>query len=522
MMAYSPTRIPALRDAAKADGFWLALVLAALSCLPAVVARYPQMSDYPAHLARYYVMLDGGRTPVLARYYGFEWAWTGNLGVDILIRPFAAVFGLEAGGRIITALIPPLTGFGILAVEWVLRRRFGIGSLLAFAFIWSPMMLIGLLNYALGQALALWAFALWVALGARGLGAGKPWRRALFVPIGIIVWLCHVSAWGMLGVMVAGYEWSRAKHWQSLIAPWPLAAPALIMLAAPLLGAGGTSGAFAYGAYWWIFKQAIWLKAMRDTSYGLDFLGEVAVMTAIVTAALHRRIDGRLGWAAGALALLGIIVPRHISGGDYADYRMVTSGLMLACLAIDWQPEGGWGRAVVLFGAPALYLARLSVTTLSWQADSAETARLLLALDHIPDGARVASAVLVRRENWGLDHFEHIGDYAVLRRNALVNANFAVAHVHMLRLKVPYYTDPSHRLTLSPNQPVDLSHFAPATNPVVAARYLWYVGTRGPDRLPAGAQVVWREPGTLVALLAPPAATHPPARPPLAKARAGV
>ena len=52
---------------------WWAIALALLSCLPVLVARYPQMSDYPAHLARYHVMLDAGRSPDLARFYGFTW-----------------------------------------------------------------------------------------------------------------------------------------------------------------------------------------------------------------------------------------------------------------------------------------------------------------------------------------------------------------------------------------------------------------------------------------------------------------
>jgi hypothetical protein len=146
----------------------LAAALALASCLPVLVARYPQMSDYPAHLARYAVMLDGGRSADLARYYSFHWAWTGNVGVDLLIRPFAALFGLEGGGRLIAGLIPPLTGFGLMAVDVALRRRITVASVLAMPFIWSPMMLIGLLNFALGQALALWVFALWVTLGARG------------------------------------------------------------------------------------------------------------------------------------------------------------------------------------------------------------------------------------------------------------------------------------------------------------------------------------------------------------------
>jgi hypothetical protein len=123
--------------------------------------------------------------------------------------PFAAIFGLELGGRIITGLIPPLTALGLIAVDRQLHGRVTIASLLAMPFAWSPMMLIGLLNYALGQALALWAFALWVMLDRHR----TIWwlRAALFVPIGLVVWLCHLSAWGVLGVLLFGYEVGAAK-----------------------------------------------------------------------------------------------------------------------------------------------------------------------------------------------------------------------------------------------------------------------------------------------------------------------
>jgi hypothetical protein len=135
----------------RTPSVWVALVLA-VSALPVLVARYPQMIDFPAHMARRHA--GPWAKPLPARYYSFEWKWTGNLGVDILIRPFAALFGLELGSKIIVALVPPLTGIGIVWVEWALRRRIGFGTLLGLSFIWSPMLLLGLVNYALGQARA--------------------------------------------------------------------------------------------------------------------------------------------------------------------------------------------------------------------------------------------------------------------------------------------------------------------------------------------------------------------------------
>ena len=464
----------------------VALVLAVASCLPVIVARYPQMSDYPAHLARYHVMLDGGHSPWLAHWYFFQWAWSGNVGVDLLIRPFAAVFGLEMGGRVITGLIVVLTGLGLMAAEWALRRRISAACLLAFAFIWSPMMLIGMLNFGLGQMVALWTFALWVAMG--NCAQALRWRPLVMLPLGLVCWGCHISAWGILGIMVFGFEWSRTRDWRSFLAPWPLTLPILVMALLPT-----THGEMSYGPVWYLYKQAIWLKAMRDTWYPLDYLGLVAVVLAIGGGVAFGRMDGRLGWAGLILLIGSIAVPRHISGGEYADYRLITAGLMVCCLAMDWRAPG-W----VWLLAPALYLARLAVTTLSWQADSAQTAAMLGALDHVPMGARVASAVYVPAENWGLDHFEHIGAYAVIRRDALSNANFVVEHIHMLHVTHDGYVDPSQRLILGAKAPIDLSNFGPATK----ADYLWYVGNREPSALPSGAVVIWRAPHSLLAKLA--------------------
>jgi hypothetical protein len=460
----------------SAENRWLAIAaytLALGSCLPVLLARYPQMSDYPAHLARYAVMLDAGHSADLARYYTFQWSWTGNLGVDILIRPFAAIFGLETGGRIIAGLIPPLTGLGIIATDIALRRRITLASLLAMPFVWSPMMLIGLINFALGQAAALWAFALWVR-NPRGRGLA-------FIPIGLLVWLCHISAWGVLGVMILAYELAQSRPiWPAFLRPWPLLGPLVVMKLIP-----GTASSFSYGPYVWLYKQAIWQKATRDTLFSLDTATLIATILLIALALLRRRIDPRLGLAGGLLLVLSIAVPRHISGGDYADYRLITAGLMVCGLALTF-PAPRW--ATVLAGAHVAL--RLALTTHSWQADSATTARLLTALDHLPQGARLASAVVVDRSQWPLNHFEHIGAYAVIRKHALVNANFAVPHVHMLGIKtVPSgFVDPSQRLLVLGAQPIDLAHFRPAAY----ADYLWYVADRAPTTTPPGT-ILWRD-----------------------------
>lgn len=203
----------------------LGLILTLLSGLPFLTSWYPQMVDYPAHLARFHIMLSRDASPFLQQYYGFDWRWMGNLGADILIQPLASVMPLERAGWLIAALLPLITGLAILTVEWTLRKRIGLASILAFSFIWSPSLLLGFLNFMIAQALALFAFALWVRMD------GSRWRAPVFIPVGLVVWLAHVSGWGILGLMVFGYEWHKDKSWRAFLAPWPLFFPLLALVA---------------------------------------------------------------------------------------------------------------------------------------------------------------------------------------------------------------------------------------------------------------------------------------------------
>lgn len=474
------TRTPSPRESLV-----VGVVLALLSALPVIMAAIPQMADYASHLARYHVMLDEGRNPFLARYYDFHWRWNGNLGADLLIWPFAGAFGLENGARLLTMLIPPLTGLGIVCAEWTLRRRVGAGALLAFALIWSPALGMGFLNFGLSLAAALFAFALWVKLG------DHKWRAALFVPISLAVWLLHMSGWGVLGVMVFAYEAHRRRDWSAFLAPWPLLAPLIPFV---LLGGGG-GGLLDYGKLPITYKKGIFLQAMRDQSFELDVLSLVLLILLFFIALVLRRIDGRLGIAAILLWLLAAVMPRHFGGGDYADYRLIGVALMIGCLAIDVA-----GPRLLLWVAAALFVVRLGVTTEAWERTSRRSEQMLTVLDHLPEGSRVAAAVLLRRGVWALNPYQHLQSYATVRRDALVNTHFAIPGVHMLRLKEggPKFIDPSHRVFYGRRDPPDLADFKPARH----ADYLWVVGDVEPKALPAGATVIYRTCGTFLARLA--------------------
>ncbi|MDE2412503.1 MAG: hypothetical protein KGM18_12090 [Sphingomonadales bacterium] len=474
------------REPGPRESLVFGLLLALVSTLPVLVAVYPQMVDYPAHLARFHVMLDRDSSPFLQEYYGFKWRWMGNLGADLLIRPLAQWFPLETAGRIIAGIIPLVTGLGILAVEWVLRRRIGVGAVLAMAFIWSPALLLGFLNFGLSLAAALFVFAAWVLL------EGKRWRAAVMIPAAFLVWVCHVSGWGILGLMVFGYEWSRDKSWRAFLAPWPLVFPVLALL----FGAG-TKGlaSYGYGESVTFYKWAIWKQAMRDAVEWLDYASLIAVLGGLGVSAWLRRIDPRLGWATLILLLSSFALPRHIFAGDLVDARMISTGLMVGCMALCWRAPR-W----VMLAAAMLFLGRLALTTDNWKRDSRETAHLLQTIDRLPVGAKLATIVITEKNQWQYNPQEHICGYALVRRDALVNCNFALPMVHMLTINEggPYFRDPYHRLYHRSGATINLLSYDPAKH----ADWFWYVGRNRPDKLPLRAKVIEADRHTLLARLA--------------------
>ena len=112
-------------------------------------------------------------------------------------------------------------------------------------------------------------------------------------------------------------------------------------------------------------------------------------------------------------------------------------------------------------------------------------------------------AALLERPLYG-----HLGTYATVRRDALVNNHFAIPGVHMLTLTPAAWkwVDPSQRIFARPWQTPDLRKFKPAQE----ADYLWYFGKWRPYALPDGAKVIFRTRHSLLAKLAP----HPVAQQP--------
>ena len=464
----------------------------ALSLLPFALVHLPSMTDLPGHIGRYAVMADEGRSVWLARYYAVDWRLVGNLGVDLLVRLFAPLVGVERAALVVVAGIAPLTIAGVAAVSRAAHRRVEPAALLACCFVLSNPLLFGFVNYCLSFALALLAFAAWIALRERAA-----WVQFLaMVPLVFVTWLAHAMGWGVLALLVAGWEggrWVERRQWRDpairLLAFVP---PALLTF---LWGGGGNGALFAYGDHLASRKLMNWIVVLRGSERWIDLATPVVV--GVIVAVLLWRGSLRLhrGMAVGAalLALACCVLPTTLFGSWGADERLAPAAVIAALLSLRWS--GGRRGAVTLAAIGlALFTARTAVLAASWQRLDRDYAADLHALDHVPPGTRIHAIVLQDECHapWRATAYNHLAALAIGRRQALVNTEWELPGAALLKVRrrIPGLSnDPSQMVT-------GYDCAGPVAGPLAARLhvlspadwdFVWILQTKGRDRWPGRA-----------------------------------
>lgn len=475
---------------------WVLPALALLSTFPLWFTTTPPLIDFIGHLGRYSVQLGIDQSEYLQRHWDYNWALIGNLGVDLLIVPLAHLFGLERAGWIVAALLPPLMIWGIFRAARSVHGEVPATALAAVPFALAYPYQYGFVNFWLASGLAFHAFASWVQL------EGRPrLRAAIFVPVGVVVWVCHVYGWGILGLLIGGYELARAlrEDGRRITVPlraalrcWPLLGP--VLLIAGWREAG--EGAITIG--WFSFKWKLLASTftLRDQWAPLDWFSLVAAAVLIYAGFRDRRFafDSRFGIA--ALLLLGalIVLPFQLFGSAFADVRVAPFIFIVALLAL--RPAGEAKESASLFGKIAaaaflLFVVRMGASAIGYAQYDADYKRHLVAVDHVERGARVAILNNFPCDvPWRRPRLDHLGSMMLVRREAFVNSQWDVPGAQLLRplaaAGTPFNADPSH-LVRSANCREDLRALLGtriAQLPRDRFDYVWLIGY-DPATLPA-------------------------------------
>jgi hypothetical protein len=447
-----PTQAEAPRPFWAHPALLVWLVLAA--AIPLLWPETPPLIDLPGHIGRYRIQLGIDESASLARYYDFDWALIGNLGVDILIEPLARIFGLELAVKLIVTTIPMVTVAGLLLVAREIHGQVPPTAFFALPLAYSYPFQFGFVNFALSMALALLAFALWLRMGRSGrLGL----RAAVFVPISCLIWVCHTFGWGLLGLLAYAGEVAeeRDRRGKSRLSAFltgglhclPLALPFLLML---LWRSGSVAGVTA-DWFNWEAKGRWIIGILRERWEGWDRASAILVIALPLLAIVQ--IGFRLRHAAVlalfVMLLIFTLMPRVLLGSAYADMRLAP--FIFAVAVIGLRPKGWVERrlsgALAVAGI-AFFAARLAVTTTVFADIDRVWRGQLAALDHVAPGSRVLVQVNVACWHaWHSDRTDHIGSFAIVRRDAFTNDQWAMPGAQLVRVRyfggAPFIVDPS-------------------------------------------------------------------------------
>lgn len=466
----------------------LIVLLSALAALPAIFAPILPFTDLGGHVGRYAVQLDAGRSEVLRNWYSFEWGLLPNLGVDLLVQLLAPVMGLEPAVHLIVGSIPPLTVSGMLLLSRAAHGRIGVQALYALPLAFSLPYLYGFVNFALSIALAFHAIALWIALEHKPV-----LRTLLFVPIGFLLWLCHLVGWAVFslaaGMTALAAGWRDRKGLVRTV--WTTGLMTAPLLLGPLAGALAQrpgKEAVALLANNDAPRKIVWLiMAMADRWLVWDAAGAAIIAFALYICLRTRGFAVHAGLLATAFALLGLylVMPDTIMGSRFADMRLGWVILALFVLAVTQGPlfDPRVNRAL-LIGALLFCSARLATNTASIALAGRQFAETLTAIDAVPRGVNLVSLYIDECKGWNTDRRRHIMGYGLARRHLFDNGQWQLPSGQLIsihhRSLAPFDRDPSTITFL------EGCGESPALPEVVAAipqrvRFLWVIRI-DPDR----------------------------------------
>lgn len=419
-----------------------AAALIAASVVPLLWPSVPPLIDLPAHIARYHVQLGLADSPWLQRYYGFHWAPVGNLGVDLLVQGLAPLLGLEPAVKLIIICIPALFVGGLLAVAREVHGRLPPTAAFALPLAYSAPFLYGLVNYMLGVALALPAFALWLRLGRL---KRLRLRAILFVPVTLLLYFVHIYGWAVLGLLCFGAEVVRAhdhegRSWLRSVLQSPLSCTVLAAPLLPLIAAAKNAGGGPFEDWFDLPLKFQWLVSpLRDRWKLLDFPAGILCFAVILFALVQPRLRFSRPLAAGAL-LLGaacLILPFQMLNSALADMRLLPVALAIGLVAIDCSDpvDRRLARNIAL-AAVAFAAVRTIGTTASFAMAAHQQDQRLEQIAELPAGTRLAALVGSDCDRpWPLIRDAHLASMITVRRDGFSNDQWGGPGINPLQLR---------------------------------------------------------------------------------------
>jgi hypothetical protein len=415
----------------------LLTVFLAVAFSPLFTCSPLPLADYPNHLARMYIISSFDNSPPLQRYYEIHWHLIPNLALDIIVPKLAHFMSVERAMLIFTALTLVLLVVGCFALHRVLFGGLSYAPFSCFLLLYNRQFLWGMLNYLFSVGLALLTFALWVATRQKSLGI----RCVILVMFAMAVFISHLGGFGILGILIFGYEVNSFAQEKDYRALRNAVIAAITALGLPLLLFvlfSPTRHRVTPFEPWELKNRLIGLvDAFNNYAIALDAATFLLAMAAIGLGLLLRKahLHPRMYVALVSLSLLYWVINSQLLGSQGVARRLIPALFLILACSLEWNVPKRYFLAVIALA----FLVRTVVVVQNWSSASSVFGENLAVIDQIPRGAKVAAAVgelnFPQLNNPPLGHFPNM---AVVRRQVLINSLFAYDGLQPLGVKPEY------------------------------------------------------------------------------------
>jgi len=283
-------------------------LLLSLSAWPLLLARVPPLQDLPAHLATATVIRHPEDYPNLV-FHGF---FKTNSSLFAFLWPFGDAH-LLSGAKLFVLLTLAAYAWVVprLVLELGGRARVPLATLLAIPLAHNWFVAMGMLDYALGSALALGC----VLLAARQRRAPLPSRALALGVLGILVWYTHVFALAMVALLAA-IEALRARRLAALRPYAPLVLALGLAAWSVLAEVGRAHAASVHRLSYrpvWETAYELWAKyAWAFSKAELASLVPFGVLAWALFRGRHEEVPLLSAPAVAALLVMAFVVPSEM------------------------------------------------------------------------------------------------------------------------------------------------------------------------------------------------------------------
>jgi len=421
--------------------YWF-IALFAITQIPLYWVQYPDIHDLPSHLARLHILMHLPESEALQRYYTLrDWQFGTNLAMEVVVPILARWMDLLFAFKIFISLATLLMTTGAVALGRVVNGRFSYLLLGVLLFTQNFLFFYGLLNYIFGLGVAFWLLATWVHVRN---------RHSLYCWIGfslgcIVVYFCHLGAFGVYAVGVFGYELGHARilggpiNQSTLKALLRSSMQFIPVISLHLLASTSSGnyvpphfdGSWLQFLYAWIIYKAARLVASPALCF-LEYAGSMPpmAMIAFTTACLLLFYIGfrervlKLAvpsrWMVGALAIVWFFLPPAGFGSMMLDTRLIPALYLLLWSGLKIREHSKLSPNLVLGLIVTTVIIISALTTREYLSRDDEYRHVRSALTKIPEGSKVATVSLSENGSWPIS--PHTGAWSVVDRSVFLSS----------------------------------------------------------------------------------------------------